>query len=228
MNRWHWHNFDGQTRLAIVTALVLAGVWLAAVVKEPSTAKGHEHDTGIQAVDSNGTANSQGAVGIDGVLSDAREGAGVHVGRVDRVQRGQGGLCHERRPADTRRGSDARWHAVQIEVSRDTRRLFDAIRQVESGGNDAAVGDGGKSVGPYQCGQAAFIDGGGNAADWPRLAYSRVVVEAVMVRYWARYGAVTDEQRARIWNGGPRGMSKHSTLAYWRKVRCEIEQEIDQ
>ena len=30
------------------------------------------------------------------------------------------------------------------------RPLFDAIREVESGGNPDAVGDGGRSIGPYQ------------------------------------------------------------------------------
>jgi hypothetical protein len=44
-------------------------------------------------------------------------------------------------------------------------------------------------------------------------------VEIVMRRYWERYDAVTDEQKARIWNGGPGGMRKKTTLAYWRKVQ---------
>ena len=44
-----------------------------------------------------------------------------------------------------------------------------------------------------------------------------------MLAYWTRYGAVTDEQRARIWNGGPRGMSKAATLPYWAKVQKELE-----
>ena len=29
----------------------------------------------------------------------------------------------------------------------------------------------------------------------------------------------TDENRARIWNGGPRGWEKSSTKAYWQKVQ---------
>jgi hypothetical protein len=98
-------------------------------------------------------------------------------------------------------------------------RLFAAIRQVESGGFDYALGDGGTSVGPYQCSLPAWIDGGGRGRDWPRLAYDRTATEAVMRGYWKQYGAVTDEQKARIWNGGPRGMRKKATLAYWRKVQ---------
>lgn len=45
-----------------------------------------------------------------------------------------------------------------------------------------------------------------------------------MLAYWKRYGAVTDEQKARIWNGGPRGMSKQSTAPYWTKVRKALTQ----
>ena len=47
-------------------------------------------------------------------------------------------------------------------------RLFGAIRQVESGGNDRAVGDGGKSRGPYQVQRAYWREAVAetDAADW--------------------------------------------------------------
>lgn len=105
----------------------------------------------------------------------------------------------------------------------DSRRiLFAAIRQVESGGNDKAVGDKGKSKGPYQCGRAAWLDGCGYGhATWSYhdCVFSRWHTEQVMIWYWAKYGAKTDEQRARMWNGGPRGMHKAATLGYWAKVK---------
>ena len=102
-------------------------------------------------------------------------------------------------------------------------RLFDAIRRAESGGNDRAVGDSWRSVGPYQCGRAAWLDGGGKAADYPQLAYDRAATEAVMLRYWARYGAVTDEAKSRCWNSGPAWKSKyHLTNNYWAKVKKEL------
>ena len=110
-----------------------------------------------------------------------------------------------------------------VVVAAGNRRLFDAIRQIESGGNDSAVGDGGRSVGPYQCGLLAWLDGGGKREDYPRLAYDRAATERIMVRYWERYGAATDEAKARTWNGGPRGMNKKATLAYWTKVRKEMQ-----
>ena len=97
--------------------------------------------------------------------------------------------------------------------------LFSALRHVESAGNDRAVGDGGRSRGPYQCGRAAWADGGGDPDQYDMLVWDRAATERVMVGYWHRYGAVTDEQKARTWNGGPNGMSKPATLGYWRRVQ---------
>jgi len=37
--------------------------------------------------------------------------------------------------------------------------------------------------------------------------------------YGKMYGAKTPEEYARIWNGGPRGMRKRATLAYWRGIQ---------
>ena len=99
--------------------------------------------------------------------------------------------------------------------------LLDAIRLVESSGNDRAVGDRGRSVGPYQCGLAAFMDGGGRREDYPRLAYNRAATEAVMMRYWARYRAVTDRDKAVCWNVGPRWRTRATAAGekYWCRVQ---------
>ena len=43
-----------------------------------------------------------------------------------------------------------------------SRELYHAIRMVESGGDDKAVGDGGMSKGPLQCSRAAWKD----ACEW--------------------------------------------------------------
>jgi len=106
----------------------------------------------------------------------------------------------------------------------DLRPLLNAIRQVESGGNDRAVGDSGRSVGPYQCGLAAWLDGGGKRADYPRLAYDRAATEAVMLRYWRRYKATTDRDKAVCWNVGPRYRTRAKAAGerYWRKIRKEL------
>lgn len=106
--------------------------------------------------------------------------------------------------------------------------LFAAIRQVESGGNDYAVGDGGRALGPYQCTRAAWQDGCewlGEGLDYDTYVWDRKATERIMRAYWTRYGADTDEQKCKIWNGGPRGMSKPATESYWLKVRNLMQKE---
>jgi hypothetical protein len=44
--------------------------------------------------------------------------------------------------------------------------------------------------------------------------------------YWKQTGRTpTDKVYARIWNGGPEGWRKSSTLAYWRRVRDALAAE---
>jgi hypothetical protein len=40
------------------------------------------------------------------------------------------------------------------------------------------------------------------------------------IHYGRMYGAKTPEQYARIWNGGPRGNRKKSTISYWERVEA--------
>jgi hypothetical protein len=104
-----------------------------------------------------------------------------------------------------------------------TDSLLDAIRHVESGGDDAAVGDGGRAIGPYQIHRAYWVDAcaadpslqSGTYADCFDPVYSRRVV----VAYLSRYGrGCTAAQLARIHNGGPRGHRKSATVEYAEKV----------
>mgnify|MGYP006274859625 CR=1 FL=1 len=105
-------------------------------------------------------------------------------------------------------------------------RLLDAIRQVESGGDCSLVGDGGKAIGPYQIHQSYWADAvqhdptiGGTYADCVDEQYARRVV----VAYLHRYGrGKSDEQLARIHNGGPRGHLKMATLKYLAKIKREM------
>lgn len=39
----------------------------------------------------------------------------------------------------------------------------------------------------------------------------------VYIGRWCPNG--TDEQKARVWNGGPRGASKAATVGYWKRVQ---------
>jgi hypothetical protein len=106
------------------------------------------------------------------------------------------------------------------------RAFLDALAQVESGGQDDAVGDGGKAIGRMQVWEIYHTDAvahapalGGKYADCKGKAYA----ERVVVAYLHRYGkkALEDksyEKLARIHNGGPSGHRKRATLKYWRKV----------
>lgn len=110
------------------------------------------------------------------------------------------------------------------------RPLFDALLMEESKGDDYAIGDGGRSLGPYQCTRAAWKDGcewGGVDWDYDTFVWSRWHCEWVMIWYWERHECVNDEERARAWNGGPWGPQKESTLAYWHRVRAMMESGKD-
>jgi len=93
------------------------------------------------------------------------------------------------------------------------------------------VGDGGASRGPYQIGMAYWTDGCQTAGvrwDYLSLVWSRPHCETVIKAYWRRYGAATDQQRARMHNGGPDGHLEAGTLEYWRKVSAALRAARDQ
>lgn len=109
--------------------------------------------------------------------------------------------------------------------------LFAAIVAVESGGRVDAVGDHGRSVGPAQIqlsvvadcnrilGRAEFQE-----VDRRSLARSGEMFEIYTTHYGRRYGEpVTDEVRARIWNGGPKGPTKSATAGYWARVQARYK-----
>ena len=109
--------------------------------------------------------------------------------------------------------------------------LFDAIRSVESGGDDRAVGDGGASRGPYQIQRAYWTDAllmtSGVLPGYDALVWDRATSEQIMRWYWGRYcpDALRDfdfETLARIHNGGPAGARKAATAPYWNKVKKEL------
>jgi hypothetical protein len=104
--------------------------------------------------------------------------------------------------------------------------LISALIIVESSGNDLAVGDGGKAIGPLQIHKAVILDvnriTGSNYrhSEMTNRAQARAVCEA----YLKAYGkGATTEQLARRWNGGPRGDTKTATEAYWAKVKKHLK-----
>ena len=120
-------------------------------------------------------------------------------------------------------------------------RFWAAIQQVETGGcKDPlnAVGDQGRSIGPYQIMRAYYNDAiqqdpsltsGGRSYENVKgpgsLSYGKEVGNAYMERYAtvSRLGRTpTNEDFARIHNGGPNGYRNTATVGYWRKVESHL------
>ena len=109
--------------------------------------------------------------------------------------------------------------------------LAAALILVESRGNDRAVGDGGRAIGPLQIHAEILLDV--NRRFGTRFTHrgmtNRADAVAVMDRYLWMYAqpgrlgrAVTNTDRARIWNGGPDGWRKTATEAYAKRVANQI------
>lgn len=110
----------------------------------------------------------------------------------------------------------------------DSRTLVRAIHLVETGGRTGPImGDNGAAMGPLQIHRACWIDANlsGKYEDVADLSYAKRVFAAYMARYATvrRLGRpVTNQDRARIWNGGPNGYKRNSTLSYWAKVKEQM------
>ena len=115
-----------------------------------------------------------------------------------------------------------------------------AIAQVESGGDDNAVGDNGKSLGRFQIQKAYWKDAVDHQKHlkvnrkWEDVKYADYA-EQVMLAYFDRYAAEKVKEKdweylARIHNGGPgihkkpkTGKAWANTTAYWEKVKKELD-----
>lgn len=107
----------------------------------------------------------------------------------------------------------------------DVNGYLSAIRQVESSGNDNAVGDNGKAIGPYQIHREYWVDAttydpsiGGVYKDCFKEPYARKIVIAYMSRYAPNWNLSTI---AGIHNGGPKAHVRKSTQVYRNKVTKE-------
>lgn len=115
----------------------------------------------------------------------------------------------------------------------DLDRILTAIRKQESGGEkrpNEAVGDNGTSLGSFQISRAYWIDAleydpsiGGEYEDVKDPDYARRVIVAYLSRYIKKSSHWTDENVARIHNGGPSGHKRKSTLKYWREVKAKLD-----
>lgn len=100
------------------------------------------------------------------------------------------------------------------------------IWTIETGRNHGPIWGDANELGPLQITEGAWEDAiehqpeiGGVWMDCQDLGYSLKIMRSYLDRYATaeRCGAVNDQVRARIWNGGPHGWRKESTVKYWIK-----------
>ena len=119
-----------------------------------------------------------------------------------------------------------------------TEEELEAIRKVETGGHPDplnAVGDGGRSIGPYQIMRNYYDDAKKQDPSLPpyeslKGPNSTRNSERVMQAYSDKYATEarlgrepTFEDFARNHNGGPNGYKKDSTIGYYGKVESNLE-----
>jgi hypothetical protein len=115
-------------------------------------------------------------------------------------------------------------------------KLISALITIESGGDDNAVGDkhlADKAYGCLQIRQPCVDDvnrkHGTNYRAEDCLG-NRALSIWIFREYMSLYATKkslgrkpTDEDRARIWNGGPKGHKKQTTKSYWNKVKKKLK-----
>jgi len=110
-------------------------------------------------------------------------------------------------------------------------RLLNAIEQVESHGNANAIGDNGRAFGCLQIWPAVVTDANRIAGTNYKHAdaFDREKARAMARIYLNHYVSKrrighdpSNQDYARIWNGGPSGHQKTATLGYWNKVKKEL------
>tara|TARA_R110002167_G_scaffold9975_1_gene46147 strand:- start:5871 stop:6296 length:426 start_codon:yes stop_codon:yes gene_type:complete len=110
--------------------------------------------------------------------------------------------------------------------------LVEAVIQVESRGNDSAVGDNGKAVGCLQIHPIVvrevnrLVSKPYTLDDRYSRAKSIEMFNIISEEYdcceeytFMQYAEIV----ARRWNGGPKGDKKTATLEYWEKVKKELK-----
>lgn len=124
--------------------------------------------------------------------------------------------------------------------SDNSTRLFEAVAQVESGRNPDKVNEKEDAVGYAQLRKIA-VDDVNRIVGQHRFTYAdRYSVEKsremfdVYTAYWGAVyhrktgNAVTPEIIARIYNGGPNGYKKESTVKYWNLVKSALDAQEKQ
>ena len=108
-------------------------------------------------------------------------------------------------------------------------KIINALIQIESAGNDNAYCVEEDAVGALQIRRTMVRDV--NRILRRQKSNQRYTYEDRWNRqksiemfniYCNHYNLVTPEEKARCWNGGPRGLQKLSTKRYWEKVKKQL------
>jgi len=100
--------------------------------------------------------------------------------------------------------------------------IIPRLIEVESGGNDSAIGDGGKAVGCLQIWPIMVKDVNRISGKNFRMSdrYNRSKSIEMCKIYLVHYKGTTNiETAARMWNGGPNLSNHKKTDKYWAKIK---------
>lgn len=123
-------------------------------------------------------------------------------------------------------------HHFEYESAVDLQQVFQIIRTVETGSHPdpySAVGDNGRSIGPYQISRAYHKDAIDHDESLYGIDYEGMrdehMAEVIMIAYFERWVPTpwTFESLCRTHNGGPQGRFRDSTLPYWKKCQELIQ-----
>jgi hypothetical protein len=112
-------------------------------------------------------------------------------------------------------------------------RLVPALIEVESRGNNKAIGDNGKAYGCLQIWKVCVDDVNrvyktNYTHNEMLYRYNSCEVATLYLTYWGKVyerrtgNKPSPEVYARIWNGGPTGYKKKATDGYWKKVQKQL------
>jgi len=109
-------------------------------------------------------------------------------------------------------------------------RIINALIQIESGGNDDAYCVEEDAVGALQIRRTMVRDvnrilkrqGSEKRYEYKDRWCRQRSIEMFNI-YRDYYNLITPEEIARCWNGGPKGVHKTTTIAYWNKVKNHLD-----
>jgi len=109
-------------------------------------------------------------------------------------------------------------------------RIINALIQIESSGNDNAYVASEDAVGCLQIRRTMVKDvnrilkrqGHDHQYEYKDRWDRQKSIEMFNI-YRKYYNLETPEETARCWNGGPKGISKPATIAYWNKVKNHLD-----